>query len=144
RQPELVIKSGKTLSFSPSSSNQPIYLIWVVALLFFYSSFLFFFITYRNVKLQGYSKRKSSSYLQNAQIEFITNDNLLHSEQQKGDRLAAAASRYTEYLKLQEIRLLCKTNPILDINTVVTYFSIVVSVLSAIQGIQKIIEWSPP
>lgn len=143
QQPELVINAGKTINFLPSSSQHPIYLIWVVSLLIFYSFFLFFFMTFQNVKIHGYKKKKSNSYLFNAQVGFI-NEDALKTKKRPGGPLSTAAFQYTEYLKLQEIRTLCKASPLIDIDIVVTYFSIVVSVLSAIQGIQKIIEWSPP
>lgn len=144
QQPELVINSKKMLQILPASSKHPIYLIWVVSLLLFYSFFLLFFMTFQYTKIHSYIKMKSSAYLLNAQIDFASQEDKNQSAGQSENPFVAVAYKYTEYLKLQEIRLLCTTVPFLDINIVVAYFSVVVAVLSAIQGIQQIIKWTPP
>lgn len=142
QQPELVINEGMPQILT-SSSQHPIYLIWVVLMLIFYSFFLLFFTTYQYETIKGYTKKKSSDFILNAQIKFISlKDNNQSSVPSKG-LLPAAAYQYTEYLKLQEIRLLCKPVHIFDINDIVPYFSILVSMFSAIQGIREIINWTP-
>lgn len=143
QQPEIVAKNGQLLYSSPASSQHPIYFIWVVLMLLFYSFFLFFFLTYQNVQIQGYSKAKGNECVLKTQLGFVSETNEDKPKGQSGP-FSIVAYRYTEYLKLQEIKLLCKTNATVDINVVLTYISIVVSIITAIQGILKIIETTAP
>ena len=54
--------------------------------------------------------------------------------------LAAAINQYNEYNRLQELKLLCKVPVKLDMNLVLTFFSILATILSAIGGILKILD----
>ena len=143
QQPTISSNNSHKISFLPTSSQHPIYLFWVVAMLLFFAVFLFFSLTYQNYKIQGYSKSKCSKCLLDAQLEFINNAGAENNETLRKP-FSSAVIRHTEYLKLQEIKLLCKTGPMLDINVATTYFSVLLSVLTAIQGIQGIIAWKPP
>ena len=140
QQPESITKDGQVI-YHAAVSEHPIYIVWVVACLLLYAFFLFFFMTNQNMQIQDYSKSKGNAFLTEAQIKFIDINN---DTKQPYNPLSAAAYRYAEHLKLEEIKLLCKTRATFDINTALTYFSSLVSLLTAIQGILKIIGKSAP
>lgn len=116
--------------------QHPIYLIWVIGLMLIYCSFLFLFITYPNYKLKKYIRQKNKDYLLHEEIKYMTTfveRPTILSIQQK-NILSEQLYQYNVYLRLQEIKNLCKASFPLDPNTIVTYIAILVTIVSAVPG----------
>lgn len=134
QQPRLVMDM-QTSNFGIilSPLNQPIYLFWVIGLMFIYCTFLFLFITYPNYKLKKYVRQKSKEYLYWEEVKYIKNFSLIPSIRHS-NFLSEQIYQYNIYLRLQETKNLCSTAFTFDSNIVVTYITIFVTLLSAVPG----------
>lgn len=139
QQPELVIQNNM-YKIKISAHKEPIYIIWVVFLLLFYCSFLFFFITYPNFELKKYIRQKNNDYLLIEKNQYINNFNAISPTILFSKNLALNEQiyLYNIYLRLQEIKSVCKLNFTFDTNIFVTYISIFVTLLSSIPGFVQI------
>lgn len=140
QQPQLVINPHtNNYDIRFSSTNHPIYLIWVLGLMLIYCTFLFLFITYPNYKLKKYIRQKNKEYLFWEEVKYIkniVNEPILSSKPpiQHNTFLSEQIYQYNIYLRLQETKNLCLTSFTFDSSIAVTYITIFVTLLSAIPG----------
>ena len=139
QQPEFVTHNN-TYKIKLCSFQDPIYIIWVIFLLLFYCFFLFFFITYPNYELRKYINQKNNDYLLIEKNQYINNFNVISPTILFGQNLALNEQiyLYNIYLRLQEVKSICKLNFTFDTSIFVTYISIFVTLLSSIPGFVQI------
>lgn len=135
QQPELNFNVNNKKYEFISTSQSPIYLIWVICLLIIYCFFLFLSITYPNYELKKYVKCKNNDFLLREEYEFIKSySNLVKIACPKINFWEAQINQYNAYLRLQEIKIVCQSSFNSDIETLVTYISIIVTIISIILG----------
>lgn len=145
QQPELKVDfETKNCNILLSSLNHPIYLIWVIGLMIIYCAFLFLFITYPNYELKKYILQKNKEYLFLEEVKYIktiVDKPILSSilSIQHSDFLSEQIYQYNIYLRLQEIKNLCLSSFALDSSIIVTYVTIIVTLLSAIPGFVQLL-----
>lgn len=143
QQPTMTISWNPTFSISFQSLNNssPVYILWVVALLTVYAFFTLFFSLYPNIVLSRFVKKKHKALIFAEQKKYIQNcDNRKLYRRSKERLLASAISQYNNYNRLQELKVLCKIPVRIDVHLVLSYFSILATILSAIYGILKILN----
>lgn len=145
QQPELIVNfEANNWSISLSHLSHPIYLIWVIGLMLIYCFFLFLFITYPNYKLKKYIRQKNKEYLFLEEVKYIrtiVDKSLFSSIQSKQHNsfLSEQIYQYNIYLRLQEIKNLCLTSFTFDSSIVVTYITIMVTLLSSVPGFVQLL-----
>lgn len=146
QQPELKFNfETNTWNILLSPLDHPIYLVWVIGLMLIYCGFLFLFITYPNYKLNKYIRQKNKEYLFLEEIKYIktiVDKPILSSilSIQHSNFLSEQIYQYNIYLRLQEIKNLCLTSFALDSSIIVTYVTILVTLLSAIPGFVQLLS----
>ena len=143
QQPTMTIswKHTISISFQAPNNQSPVYILWVVVLLTIYAFFTLFFSFYPNAILSKYVKKKHKELIFKEQKEYIQNcDNEKPYRRSKERLLASAINQYNNYNRLQEIKVLCRIPVRIDANLVLTFFSILATILSAVGGILKILD----
>ena len=143
QQPTMAISWNPTfsVSFQTPTNTNPVYILWVVALLTVYAFFTLFFTFYPNIVLSKYIKKKHNELIFSEQKKYIQNrDNDKPYRRSKERLLASAINQYNDYNRLQELKILCKIPVRLDVHLVLSYFSILATILSAVYGIIKILN----
>ncbi len=116
--------------------RQQAHIEWVSALLLFYGIFLLAAITYPRLTINSYISKKSKKYLLEEKLqylEFVKFVKLLPSEEYKELHL------YNSYVYIQELKTVCPVKIGFDTNTIMTYLSVLVSVVTSIPGFVNMI-----
>jgi len=115
-------------------------LLWVSCILIVFSMFLFAFVFYPTYAIKKYIKNKSNEKILLEEIKYIDststfvlpNVNILFIELYK----------YNTYLRLQEIKIICKSSvkniDKFDKNIAITYISIVITLICSIPGFSNL------
>ena len=98
----------------------------------FFSAFLLVSVFYPKRKINSFVEKRSEILLENEQIGFVK----MRTKKRETD-VSLAHSTYviSEYLQLQEIRLLCKKNRRVDWDSVLTVIEAIASLVTVIPGI---------
>ena len=120
------------------TSQNPITILWVSLLMFFYSFFLIGFVMYHNISIRGYVKRKNKECILKEETNFFWYYISLKNNNRK--RALKNDDIFSAYLHLQEIKSLCQEKYYFDTNAIATIIAGIITLISSVPGFITVLQ----